>query len=147
MTTWDGRLAVKENDIVSFSPINFWHLEKSLRRSGANELAWESVTTGNFAGAELVLADASSGSIEIDTPHIRQSVQVAEVGQDDTVLDAGGLERRIRIFRLPDSNPHLEMTLDRAISIAEDGDTPVYVRVTLENGHQAWSSPIYLFRH
>ena len=27
------------------------------------------------------------------------------------------------------------------------GDTPIYVRVTLENGHQAWSSPIYLFRH
>jgi len=146
MTTWDGRLAVKDNDIVSFSRINFWHLEKSLRRSGANELAWESVTTGNFAGAELVLADASSGSIEIDTPHIRQSVQVAEIGQDDTVLDAGGLERRIRIFRLPDLNPHLEMTLDREIAIAEDGDTPVYVRVTLENGHQAWSSPIYLFR-
>jgi hypothetical protein len=24
------------------------------------------------------------------------------------------------------------------------GDLPVYVRVTQEDGHQAWSSPIYL---
>jgi hypothetical protein len=26
------------------------------------------------------------------------------------------------------------------------GDVPVFVRVTQEDGHQAWSSPIYLIK-
>jgi hypothetical protein len=146
MTTWDGRLSVTGNEILSFSPINFWHLEKALRRSGPNELSWESVTTGNFAGAELVLAEPMTGTIAIDTPHVRESIALSTLGCEDTVLNAGGLERRVRLFRLPDANLHSDFTLDRTVAIAEDGDTPVYVRVTLENGHQAWSSPIYFFR-
>ena len=38
------------------------------------------------------------------------------------------------------------MSIERDVEVAASGDSPVYVRVTLENGHQAWSSPIYLFR-
>ena len=146
MTTWDGRLRVLGNEIVSFAPINFWHLEKALRRTDAHELSWESVTTGNFAGAELLLAHPHRGTIEIDTPHVRETVRLESIGVEDTVLDAGGLDRRVRVFRLPDSNPHVDVVVERSVPIADDGDTPVYVRVTLENGHQAWSSPIYLFR-
>jgi hypothetical protein len=30
------------------------------------------------------------------------------------------------------------------VSFAGEADLPVYVRVTQADGHQAWSSPIYL---
>jgi len=146
MTTWDGKLALRENAVQSFAPINFWHLEKSLQRDGDAGLAWQSVTTGNFAGADITLADHARGTLDVATPHVAPSIAVADIGFEDAVFDAGGLERRVRIFRLPDHNPARSFAFEREVEIEGDGDSPIYVRVTLENGHQCWSSPIYLFR-
>ncbi|MEO5882671.1 MAG: DUF3604 domain-containing protein [Caldimonas sp.] len=146
MTTWDGKLEVSGNEIERFSPINFWHLDKKLERSAPNTLAWESVTTGNFAGAEMMLAEAASGHLSIETPHVRATLPIDSIGLEDLVFDAGGLARRVRVFRLPDVNGARQVEFEREIDVGTGGDTPVYVRVTLENGHQAWSSPIYLFR-
>ncbi len=147
MTTWDGSLTVMGNSIESFLAVNFWHLDKQLARTAPGTLAWESVTTGNYAGADIVLGQATSGMLHIDTPHCKTALPVDAIGLDDSVFEAGGLGRRVRVFRLPDMNPHRSMTFERDIDVARTGDTPVYVRVTLENGHQAWSSPIYLFCH
>jgi hypothetical protein len=36
------------------------------------------------------------------------------------------------------------MTVDHAVNFAGAADLPVYLRVTQADGHQAWSSPIYL---
>ena len=146
MTTWDGSLTVKGNGIEAFAPINFWHLDKRLERSAPHTLAFESVTTGNFAGADVLLADAQSGQIEIDTPHVKAQLPIDSIGCDDIVFEAGGLARHVRVFRLPDVNPHRHVEFERDVDVGGSGDSPVYVRVTLENGHQAWSSPIYLFR-
>jgi hypothetical protein len=94
----------------------------------------------------MLLRDAASGRIDIDTPHAKGSFAIAELGLEDTVIEAGGLARRVRLFRLPDLNPSRGMSIERDVDVAVSGDSPIYVRVTLENGHQAWSSPIYLFR-
>lgn len=145
MSNWDGHLELTGNRIERVEAINFWHLEKELRHPRPERLEWESVTTGNFAGADMLLAEPDSGTLDIVTPHASASVAVAEIGREDTVFEAGGLWRRVRVFRLPDRNVHRSVTLEREIELRPRGDTPVYVRVTLENGHQAWSSPIYLF--
>ena len=146
MTTWDGSLEITGNAIGAFEPINFWHLDKRLERSAPNRLAWESVTTGNFAGADIQLKAAESGELRIDTPHVKTTVALDDIGFDDTVFEAGGLARQVRVFRLPDVNPHRRIEFERQVDVAASGDTPIYVRLTLESGHQAWSSPIYLFR-
>ena len=145
MSTWDGHLEISGNEIEAFTPINFWHLEKELRRSGASRLEWESVTTGNFAGADITLKSPDAGTLSIATPHVNTALALRDIGYEDNVFEAGGLWRRVRAFRLPERNPHLACTFERELPLAAEGDTPVYVRVTLENGHQAWSSPIYLF--
>ena len=145
-TTWDGSLQVDGNAIESFGPINFWHLDKRLARDGDSGLEWESVTTGNFAGAELLLERAREGRLRIDTPHVKTDVVLGELGLEDMVFPAGGLARQLRVFRLPTVNATRSFEFTREVDIAEQGDTPIYVRVTLENGHQAWSSPIYFFR-
>ena len=113
--------------------------------SGAIRLEGESVTTGNFAGADITLKTADAGTLAIFTPHVKTSLAVRDIGYEDSSFEAGGLGRRVRVFRLPDANPHLACAFECDVPIAPQGDTPVHVRVTLENGHQAWSSPIYLF--
>ena len=116
-----------------------------LKKGGYGGVEWESVTTGNFAGAELMLMGSTSGSMEIVTPHVKTTVAVADIGFEDTSFDAGGLERGLRLFRLPDRNGARSFEFEREVEIGANGDSPIYVRVTLENGHQGWSSPIYLF--
>lgn len=93
-----------------------------------------------------MLDDPVSGSLRIDTALIQQEIDVAAIGRDEMIFENGGIERRIRIFRLPDSNPHASLRIERDIELRDEGDNALYVRVTHEDGHYSWSSPIYLFR-
>ncbi|QMU56748.1 MAG: hypothetical protein GKR98_00130 [Boseongicola sp.] len=78
---------------------------------------------------------------------INESVALADIGYEDTVLDASDiLPRGIRLFRLPDDNPHTSVQIERTLKPRSGRDNPFFVRVTLEDGTQAWSSPIYVLR-
>ena len=62
------------------------------------------------------------------------------------VLDAGGLERRLRVLRLPVMNTQKSLFESVPVDVSENGDNPLWVCVTTEDGFQAWSSPIFVFR-
>ncbi len=49
------------------------------------------------------------------------------------------------IARLPDVNPHTHLRLERTVPLRTTGDNPLYICVTQEDGHLAWSSPLYVF--
>ena len=74
------------------------------------------------------------------------AIGASEIGLEETVLDVGGLERKIRVFRLPKSNPHRTLSAQVKVPLKPDRDNPLWVCVTTEDGFQAWSSPIYAFR-
>ena len=59
------------------------------------------------------------------------------------MIDAGGLGRRLRLFRLPEGGGRADVTGSLAVALHAGRDNPVFIRVTQEDGHQAWSSPIY----
>jgi hypothetical protein len=69
-------------------------------------------------------------------------VAIGDIGEDDVVVEAGGLERRIRVFRLPEQGGRTSVRASVAVALRPGVDNPVYARVTQEDGHQAWSSPI-----
>ncbi len=71
---------------------------------------------------------------------------IGELGVEPRVFEAGGLERAIKLQRLPETMSETRMTLRRKIKVRAKGDTRLYVRVQQEDGHRMWSSPIYLFR-
>ena len=141
---WDGTATFDTAQVRYAVPVNFFNRDKTLDVEG-NGLTWQSVTTGNFAGYIATLENSREGMVEIDTPLIKESVALADIGYEDTVLDASDvLPRGVRLFRLPDENPHLNVTLERRFTPEASRDNPYYVRVTLEDGTQAWSSPIYV---
>ena len=84
--------------------------------------------------------------IDIQTPVVSEKIDIGSIGYEDTLFDAGKCGRKLRLFRLPDDNPHFEMSVEQEIVLKDTGDNPLYVRVTQEDGNQAWSSPIYIFR-
>ena len=122
--------------------MNFLNADNPLVRDG-NRLAWRSVTTGNMAGFDAVLEDAAAGELTVVTPHATVTVAVCDIGSQDIVTEAGGLGRRLRIFRLPEGGGQAAIAASLRVALQPGRDNPVFIRVTQEDGHQAWSSPIY----
>ena len=142
-TIWDGGCTLDGNSFERIAPINMWNLDKKIERTGPTTLAWTALTTGGF---DAWLADPRSGRLRIDTALVKCDIAVADIGRDDLVFDAGGIKRRIRIFRLPEANTHRRVKLSRRIALKDKGDNALYVCLTQEDGHLIWSSPIYVFR-
>jgi uncharacterized protein DUF3604 len=144
-TVWQGKLAVTGNRIARFAPVNFLNPERKVEEvSPGAVLAWTSVTTGNLAGIDLWLDDARAGSLRIDTNIVTGEVDLAQLADDRVSFDGGGLGRQLSVYRLPEADWSRRLTLEHEVTFAGGADLPVYVRVTQADGHQAWSSPIYL---
>ncbi|MEK7231018.1 MAG: DUF3604 domain-containing protein, partial [Pseudomonadota bacterium] len=90
--------------------------------------------------------DPEAGTLKIDTALVKTEIRVADIGISDRIFSSGGIKRRIRVFRLPDANPHRRARLERRITLSDAGDNALYACITQEDGHLIWSSPIYLFR-
>jgi hypothetical protein len=143
---WDGSAALRGNRFLATKAINFWNPNRPLVSKNDDTVEWISTTTGGFAGFEARLQDADTGTLIVQTPFVNAEVAIKDIGLDDIVFDAGGLERQLRIFRLPENNVYNEVSFRRRLVLREQSDTRLYVCVTQEDGHKAWSSPIYLFR-
>ena len=143
-TTWDGSLAIEGNRILRTAMINNWNLDRGIQRQDATGLAWKAVTTGNYGGIDLWL-DEASGRLSFQTKPVSGEVSIAGLGVEPKVFAAGGLERAVKLQRLPEVMTEHRMTLRRRIKVRSQGDTRLYVRTQQEDGHRMWSSPIYLF--
>jgi hypothetical protein len=144
-TTWHGKLTLTGARFSRYASVNFLNPERQIEQLAEGRvLAWSSVTTGNLAGVDLWLDNANSGSLELATNIVSGSVNLDRLADDTIVFDGGGLERRISVYRLPDRDWSRRAALDHDVTFAGGADLPVYVRVTQSDGHQAWSSPIYL---
>jgi hypothetical protein len=71
-------------------------------------------------------------------------IDLASLADDAVAFDGGGLGRRLNVYRLPEADWSRRVALDHTVRFPGGADLPVYLRVTQADGHQAWSSPIYL---
>ncbi len=122
-----------------------WNVDKPFAADAAS-VRFQAVTTGGFGGFDAMLDDARGGVLTIDTGLVKAELPIADIGFEDRVFEAGGLGRRIRVFRLPDENPHRAFRFAREVPLCAVGDPAIFLRATLEGGAVVWSSPIYLIR-
>jgi len=142
---WQGHARLVGNRFERAEAINLFNADKPLRLAAdGSRVHVDTVTTGNFSGFDLWLADATAGAIDILTDVVTARIPIGDIGLEDMVVDAGGLGRRLRLFRLPDRNETWRMRFAQPVRLCPGGDNPLYVRLTQEDGHQAWSSPIYV---
>ncbi|WP_319633583.1 DUF3604 domain-containing protein [Pelagibius marinus] len=144
---WDGSAHLSDNSVVAARPINFFNRDKTLDQVSETELAWRALTTGNIGGFDLWVADPYGGTLKIETPLVKCGLPLEEIGLEDEIFDESGvLPRYLKVFRLPTANPQRTMTFTRRIALRPEGDNPIFIRVTQEDGTLAWTSPIYLYR-
>lgn len=144
-TFWNGTARILGNRFERAKSINFFNADKPLKSAedGAS-VDFDTVTTGNFSGFDLWLEDSRAGDLDIVTKLVCHRVAIADIGFEDQIVALGGLGRRLRIFRLPDVNDTWRLVYTHKYALRPDRDNPLYARVTQEDGHQAWSSPIYI---
>lgn len=145
-TTWDGRLTLTGNGVQRAAMFNNWNQDRGVKLESPQAVSWKAVTTGNFGGVDLLLDDPAAGSIEIETGPVSTKIDIAKIGPEETVFDGGGLDRKLKLIRLPEQMDQWSVRRELKVPLRAQGDTRLYVRVTQEDGHRAWSSPIYLFR-
>ncbi|HEX5077745.1 MAG TPA: DUF3604 domain-containing protein [Geminicoccaceae bacterium] len=141
---WRGHASLVGNRFERAQAVNLFNADKPLRLAAdGSRVDVDTVTTGNFSGFDQWLAEPRAGEIQIATDVVTTSIPIAEIGLEDLLVDAGGLGRRLRLFRLPDRNETWDMRFEHRVRLCP-GDNPLYVRLTQEDGHQAWSSPVYV---
>jgi len=144
---WRGRAVFGGSTIRRMEKINAWNLERRLETQSADTVVFDALTTGNFGGFDVWLDEDPDGMVAIETNRGRLEAPARDIGLDGVMLDAGGLERRLRAFRLPEVNPCREFRATVDVPLKPAGDNQIWVSVVTEDGFQAWSSPMFLFRN
>ena len=143
---WDGELRVQRNSIESFQPINFHNCEQTCDAIGSNRLQWRSLTTGGVAGVICEFSRQNAGTLQVTTAQKSFELDVADITHRQKSYRAGGLGKQIAVYRLPpaDGPRGIEVTYQLQAGELNDGDNPIYLCAVQEDGHMAWSSPIYI---
>jgi hypothetical protein len=144
-TNWKGTLTVTGNRIVRFAAVNFLNPARKISETAPGiTLAWSSVTTGNLAGVDLWLDKGSTGVLNVESNVVSRVIDLSTLADNVVASDGGGLGRRLSVYRLPEEDWSRRVTLEHWVTHGGTADLPVYIRVTQGDGHQAWTSPIYL---
>lgn len=142
--SWHGRAQILGGRILRTSEINAWNPDRRLTREGDDTVRWDSVTAGNFGAIDLWLDRAEGAILVLETNHASARIPLEEVGRDDRVIPAGGLDLEIRVFRLPEALAHGPLSAEVSVPLHAGRDNPIWMRATTEDGFQLWSSPIYV---
>lgn len=142
-TSWKGSLSFDSANIQCFNTVNAWNHERKLQQVNESTVDIDILTTGNFQGFDVECENASK--LMINTNQYSGEVCLDSLGLASHVISLGGLERAIKLQRLPLSCSQTSLKFKNLVKMNPQGDTPVWVKVTTEDGHVAWSSPIYLF--
>ena len=145
--SWDGGLRVTGNRIRGFETVNFLNPERPCRQTGPRRLEWQSITTGATQGVILDL-EKRGGSLEFRSEQKNFRLRLGDLGARGRTFRAGGLGKQVSVYRLPEAGGarSLEFTFRPAARQLHSGDNPLYVCVVQEDGHMAWSSPVYVVR-
>jgi len=146
MATWDGSLSVRTNSIVDFTPVNFFNPEQQIERVGPGKLRWQSATAGGTAGMILQLKTPRVGRLTINTAQLAAECAIRDVGLGELVYEAGGLDKQLQLYRLPDRQSSNEFAFELPLPRLGEADNPIYVKAIQENGRAAWSSPIFVVK-
>ena len=111
-------------------------------------VTFKSQTTGDTDWIDLILSDASKGTLTLDSKVGKFSIDLADLTNDvpTKTFPAGGLDMEVKFQRYPVSlsETAAEFTLDITPPQNVSHKTPYFLKVTQSDGHLAWTSPIYL---
>lgn len=147
LVKWTGQARLTGAKAARITAVNYYNPDKQPKLTAHDVIDWTTVTTGGFSAIDVWVSEANpEAKIEIETNLGTLRLPLSEIGLEPTVMECGGLDKTLSVQRLPEILSDHSMALSRPIPIKDDGERAIFVRVSLEDGHVAWSSPIYVAR-
>jgi len=144
LTTWDGSLELSAGRVIDAVVFAMENPEKGIRLVGERRVQWISNTTGDDDGVDLTLDAPPDAVLRFRTPVIDLDVPLADLADGATrTFPAGGVDLRAFMRRLPGRDFTREVKIEHR-EIPPPGAHAYWIRVTQEDGAQAWTSPVYL---
>jgi hypothetical protein len=151
LTDWAGSLSVEGARIVGATGWGFDQPEHGIAEWDERAVRWRSETAGDWDGVVIELEGPVDARLTFDTGPSTFTVSPRELDGVPLVVDAGGVGQRVEVERDPGpAQPRaISFTYESAPFTpdgrTEDGRPEAYVvRVTQQDGHVAWSSPVFL---
>jgi Protein of unknown function (DUF3604) len=146
LTTWDGHVELSAGRIVDAVPFAMENPEKGIRERTDSRVAWISNTTGDDDGVDVAVDAPAGAAFRFHTPVIQLEVRLSDLADGRTLtFPAGGVDLRVFLRRLPARGQASDLAFDHIDpSPARGRCHPYWIRVTQEDGAQAWTSPVYL---
>ena len=146
LTRWDGHLELSAGRIVDATPWAMENPEKGIVERTGSRVAWISNTTGDDDGVDLTLEAPPDAVLRFRTPVLALDVTLAALDDGSTrTWPVGGLDLRVFMRRLPVRDLSDRLVIDHTDSAPPPGACHAYwIRLTQEDGAQAWTSPVYL---
>lgn len=150
--SWSGRLRIDGTAVEDVTPWAIAHPEQIIDADGS-AVAWETTTYGSDIGIVVRLADLRRARFEFDTAVQEDNLRAEGIltgaeliadGHRDIAV--GGLNLRVRLERIADPKA-LPTTVAGDLNLRlPAGDSAIYVRGTQFDGHQVWTSPLFVTR-
>ncbi len=144
-THWDGGLALRGNRILDAEPWAFDSLFEQIFLEDDATVRWRSITTGDADGVILTLQENDEGSLHFDAGPAEFELPLDELdGLEPFVYEAGGIDQKVTVRRLPATPPPLDVDLQLHPVIADTRSGAYWLRVRQIDGATAWTSPVYI---
>jgi len=144
-TVWDGRINVEGATIEEAVGYAFDGPQEGLTEVTGSSVAWESITTGDEDGVTLRLSNVEHARLRFRSMPAEFECRLGDLGRQPFVVDAGAIEQRVIVQRLPAGEPPRSVTFTWS-DAPPPGASAYWVRVSQDDGAHAWSSPVFVER-
>jgi hypothetical protein len=150
--TWSGQLRVAGTEILDATPWAATHPEQAFDVVG-DTVRWQTTTYGSDIGIVVRLADLATAEFRIQASVHEDGLRVErEFSGSALIRDGyaetavGGLNLRLRAERVAEFTA-LPTTITGSLVLdLPRGTSAAYVRATQSDGHQVWTSPLFVTR-
>ena len=144
LTRWDGTLTLDQGTLLTATGWGFDRPDHGIISSGAHALSWRSATAGDWDGVVVEAECPDDATLRFETGPSSFTFAPRDVASQPLEIDAGGVGQRIVVERDPGSSQPATASFTYQDQPLPPGRYPYVVRVTQQDGHIAWSSPIFI---
>ena len=151
--TWTGSLSVSGTSLTMHRSWSQTHPEQRISRDG-DTVSWQTTTYGDEIGVVLDLQDLASAVLDIDNvvveDDLRQTLRVHGcdlIADGGLEIELGGLDLRLCVERIADPAQLPTVVVGEVNAALPEGESALYVRARQWDGHQVWTSPLFITRN
>jgi hypothetical protein len=148
LTRWDGTLtlgsAAAGGRLLGATGWGFDRPDHGILAADVRQVRWCSDTAGDWDGIVVEVEGGEDLPLTFTSGPATFAFRPADVAGAPLEVDAGGVGQRVVVERDPGQSQPRAAAFTYRDERPPAGRHPYFVRVTQQDGHVAWSSPIYV---